>query len=196
MPVSAARPAEGRRTCRRPSPPGNVRTPTMDRMKSTKGAGYAATAALMLALAPLILALPASADPCDPGGSAAPARACPAPPGRPGPSAAPVPTAGSTVVPKSPSIPSGAAPAPRTSLAPAPAATPEPAPPVDAGALPPAEAPSAAASPAVGTPSPAAGPAAAATPASGDRGVPGAILLALGGLLVAAWAFLAIRKSA
>lgn len=195
MPVSAAGPAEGRRLCRLPSPPGNVRTPTMDRMKSTKGAGYAATAALMLALAPLILALPASADPCDPGGSAAPARACPTPPGRPGPSAAPVPAAGATVVPKSPSIPSGAAPALRTSVAPEPEATPKP-PPVDAGTLPPAEAPSATASPAVGTPSPAAGPAAAATPASGDRGVPGAILLALGGLLVAAWAFLAIRKSA
>ncbi len=45
-------------------------------------------------------------------------------------------------------------------------------------------------------PTPTADPAAIATQVSdrGVRGLPGAILLALGGLLVAVWAFLGLRK--
>ena len=98
-------------------------------MKPSKGSGYALTAALMLALPQLILALPDTAAPFDPKGVSVPARVCPTPPNRPIP--APVPTASAT-----------------------------------------------------------------ATQASDrdGRGLPGAILLAFGGLLVAVWAFLGIRK--
>ena len=167
----------------------------MDRVKTTKGAGNTATVALMLALGPLILALPAAAAPCGNGSGTGQERGCPIQPGRPGPPVAPGPTATATVVPKSPTIPPAAAPAPPASAAPNPAATAAPAPAVDPGILPPAEAPPATASPAAGAPTPAAGPAAAATQPSGDRGVPGAILLALGGLLVAVCAFLDIRKA-
>ena len=163
-------------------------------MKITKGASYTVTAALLLALTPLTLTLPAAAAPCDPKGVSVPARDCPTPPNRP--IQEPVPTASAAVVPAPPTIPSRTAPAPRISEAPAPAATPEETPAGGPGDVPPAE--TAPASPAGGTPmpTPAAGPAAGAAQASdrGVRAVPGAILLAFGGLLVAGWALLGLRK--
>lgn len=172
----------------------SCRAPRMDRVKTTKGAGYTLTAALMLALPQLILALPATAAPCDPKGVSVPARDCPTPPNRPVP--APVPVASATAVPASPSIPSVTVPAPRISEAPAPAATPEGTPADGPGALPPAEVAPASPSGAAPMPTPTADPAATATQASGrdGRGLPGGILLAFGGLLVAVWAFLSIRK--
>ena len=163
-------------------------------MKTTEGAGYAVTAALMLALPQLILALPATAAPCDPKGVSVPARDCATHPNRP--VRAPAPTASATIVPASPSIPSATAPAPRISEVPAPAATPEGTPADDPGALPPAEI--ASASPSGGAPTPPAGPAVTATEPSDRavRGLTGAVLLAFGGLLVAVWALLGLRKPA
>jgi hypothetical protein len=152
----------------------------------------------MLALPLLVLAPPATAAPCDSSGGSAPARICPAPPGRPGLGPKPVPTASAPAEPAA-VIPSGGVPAPRISGAPAPAATPGGAPDVDSGALPPEDVPPTTASPAHGAPSPApTGPVSPATQTSEDRGgrsVPGAVLLAFGGLLVAVWAFLNIRKA-
>ena len=61
------------RVFRQRSPPDSLRAPTMDRVKTTKGASYAAAAALMLAAVPLILAPPAAAAPCDHVGGIVPA---------------------------------------------------------------------------------------------------------------------------
>ena len=186
----------------------------MDRVKTTKGACYTIVAALMLASAPLILALPATGAPCDPVGGIVPALICPSSPDRPNPTETPVPTASATAVPASPTAPPGTAPAPRPSAVPAPAGTRAAAPTAGPGTQAPAENPPTVASPADGstaTPAPAtpapsapapsatAVPLAAESPAPGDldgRSVAGALLLALGGLLVIAWVFLDIRTSA
>ena len=181
----------------------------MDRVKTTKGACYTVTAALLLASAPLILALPATGAPCDPVGGIVPALICPTSPDRPKPKATPVPTATATSVPASPKAPPGRAPAPRPSAVPAPTGAQAPAPTADPGAQPSAENTPTIASPAddgTATPAPSApaptataGSLAAASPAPGDldgRSVTGALLLALGGLLVIAWVFLDIRTSA
>ncbi|WP_346927957.1 hypothetical protein [uncultured Arthrobacter sp.] len=179
-------------------------------MKTTKGACYTITAALMLASAPLILALPAAGAPCDPIGGIVPALICPTPPDRPKPKATPVPTASATAVPVSPSVPRVTAPSPRPSAVPVPAGTRAAAPTAGPGTQAPAGTSSTITSPAGGsTATPAAtvpsAPAPAATagaptaePAAGDldgRSAAGA-LLALGGLLVIAWVFLDIRTSA
>ena len=181
----------------------------MDRVKTTKGACYTVTAALLLASAPLILALPATGAPCDPAGGIVPALICPSSPDRPKPKATPVPTATATGDPVSPKAPPGRAPAPRPSAVSAPTGAQAPAPTADSGAQPPAgDAPtvsspadSSTATPAQPAPAPTATavPLAAAPPASGDlngRSVAGALLLALGGLLVIAWVFLNVRTSA
>ena len=70
--------------------------PTMDRVKTTKGASYTAAAALMLAAVPLILALPATAAPCDHVGGIVPALICPTPSNSPDPTATPAPTSSAT----------------------------------------------------------------------------------------------------
>jgi hypothetical protein len=196
------------------SPPGALRTPTMDRVKTTKGASYTIMAALMLASAPLILAMPATGAPCGPVGGIVPGLICPESPGRPNPTATPAPSASSTVAPVSPAVPTGTAPAPRSSAVPAPKGTQTAAPTAGPGAPPPAGVPPTSASPADGStaapaptstapsapaPSPAADPLAAKSAASGDldgRSVVGALLLALGGLLVIAWVAMDIRTSA
>ncbi|BCW65778.1 hypothetical protein NicSoilB4_05410 [Arthrobacter sp. NicSoilB4] len=179
-------------------------------MKTTKGACYTVTAALMLASAPLILALPAIGAPCDPVGGIVPALICPSSPDRPKPKATPVPTASATGVPTSPTAPPGKGPAPRPSAVPAPTGTQAAAAPTaDPGAQPPAGTSPTTTSPADGsmaTPAPSApaptataGVFAAESPASRDldgRIVAGALLLALGGLLAIAWVFLDIRTSA
>jgi len=205
----------GRQGSLRGSPPGTVRAPTMDRVKTTKGACYTVVAALMLASAPLILALPAIGAPCDPVGGIVPVLICPTPPDRPDPTATPVPTASATGAPASPSVPPGSAPAPRASGAPAPAGTLAGTPTAGPGAPPPAGIPPTTASPADGStatttaptatapsapaPTSTAGSLAAESPAPGDldgRSVAGALLLALGGLLVIVWVFLDLRTSA
>ena len=196
------------------SPPGTVRAPTMDRVKTTKGACYTIVAALMLASAPLILALPAIGAPCDPVGGIVPVLICPTPPDRPDPTATPVPTASATGAPVSPSLPPGSAPAPRASGVPAQTGTLAGAPTAGPASQQPAGVAPTTASPADGStatpvptatapsapdPSATAGSLAPASPAPGDldgRSVAGALLLALGGLLVIAWVFLDIRTSA
>lgn len=196
------------------SPPGALRAPTMDRVKTTKGASYTIMAALMLASAPLILALPATGAPCGPVGGIVPGLICPQPTDRPDPTATPVPTASATGAPVSPKAPPGTAPAPRLPAVPAPTGTQAAAPTAGPGTPPPAGDPAATASPSdhsTATPAPTvtapSAPApsetarslAAESPASGDldgRSVAGALLLALGGLLVIAWVFLDIRTSA
>jgi len=179
----------------------------MDRVKTTKGACYTVTAALMLASAPLILAFPATGAPCDPVGGIVPALICPTSPDRPKPKTTPVPTASATGVPASPKASPGKAPVPRPSAVPTGAQA--PAPTASTDAQPPAAVPPTVPSPADGStatpaqPAPAptatAVPLGAAPPASGEldgRSVAGALLLALGGLLVIAWVFLNVRTSA
>lgn len=182
----------------------------MDRVKSTKGACYTVTAALMLASAPLILALPATGAPCDPVGGIVPALICPASPDRPKPKATPVPTASASSVPTSPAAPPGTAPAPRLPAVPSPPGTRAAAPTADPGTQPPAgTSPTITSSADASTATPTAAPAApaptatagalAAEPASGGldgRSVAGALLLALGGLLAIVWVLLDLRTSA
>lgn len=177
----------------------------MDRVKTRKGACYSVAAALILASAPLILALPATGAPCDPAEGIVPALICPPPPDRPKPKTTPVPTATATPAPAAPTAPPVTAPARRASAAPAPA-VPRAAAPTAPGAQTSTENPQPITSPADGspaTPAPSApapaataGPVAAEPPASGDpdgRSLTGALLLAFGGLLAIVWVFLDIR---
>ncbi len=90
-------------------PAGRRRNPTMVRMNSTRKACYASAVALVLGATPLVLALPAAADPCGPAGLL-PAKFCPAPPTPGPPSATPSPSP--TVPGSSAPPPSGAAPSP------------------------------------------------------------------------------------
>ncbi|MDF9749042.1 hypothetical protein M2428_000472 [Arthrobacter sp. ES3-54] len=88
-------------------PAGRRRSPTMVRMNSMRKACYASAAALLLGASPLVLALPAAADPCGPAGLL-PAKFCPTPP-TPGPPSASL--SPSTTVPGSSAPPpSGSAP--------------------------------------------------------------------------------------
>jgi hypothetical protein len=123
----------------------------MDRVKTRKGARYTVTAALMLASAPLILALPATGAPCDPVGGIVPALICPPSPDRPKPKETPVPTASATVVPASPKAPTGRAPAPRPPAVPVPTGAQAPAPTAAPGAQAPAENPPTISTPADGS---------------------------------------------
>jgi hypothetical protein len=92
---------------------------------------YASAVALLLGASPLVLALPAAADPCGPAGLL-PAKFCPAPPTPGPPSASPSPSP--TVPGKSAPPPSGAAPSPAPPRKPS--ATPSPAQPTKPAQLP------------------------------------------------------------
>ena len=89
-------------------PAGRRCNPTMVRMNSIRKACYASAVALVLGASPLVLALPAAADPCGPAGLL-PAKFCPAPPTPGPPSASPTP---------SPTVPGNSAPPPSGAVPP------------------------------------------------------------------------------
>ena len=168
----------------------------MVRVKINKKAGYASAIALTLALTPLVLALPAVAEPCGTIGGVIPVLICPPAPTRPVASPTPSPTASSTAPPTTtPVVPPAQPPA---TPGPTPAAGRQAtvAPAADPGAVSPPAAP---AVPALPTATPSGNPGATAAPKTSeeeDGSVPGALLLALGGLLMTGWAAISLRRPA
>lgn len=192
--------------------------PTMVRMNSTRKASYASAVALLLAVSPLVLALPAAAAPCKSAGLL-PLKVCPASPTPGPPSASPAPRVtppGSTAPPSDPTPPQPPSQSPSQSQVPGQDAappTPGPAPSVSQGApTPPAtgavpvpatagssayQSPGAGQSPESATANPSAAAAGRVGPGpDGQGGLAGGFLLALSGLLIGLSAAIGLRRPA
>ncbi|WP_232082720.1 hypothetical protein [Arthrobacter sp. SO5] len=182
-------------------------------MRITKRAGYASAVALALAFPPIVLAVPAVAEPCGAIGGVIPVLICPipSPSGPPAPPApppmppAPAPPAGTAAPTTSarvlPPAPAPAAPEPAAALAPAATAgQPVTVPPaVDRSVPAPAEQ-TASAAPSFPAAAPRQAPGVPAEPPMSDAndggGAPGPFLLSLGGLLLMVWAGAGLRRRA
>ena len=191
--------------------------PTMVRMNSTRKTSYASVVALLLAVSPLVLALPATAGPCKPAGLL-PVKICPASPTPGPPSASPAPGVtppGGSAPPSDPAPPRPSQ-SPSQSQAPGQDAappTPGPAPSVSQGApTPPAtgavpvpatvgtsapQSPDAVPGPEPATAIPSAAAAGRVGPGPDGQGsLAGGFLLALSGLLIGLSAAIGLRRPA
>ena len=217
--VAERRPCPGKGDTQRPGFPGCRRwNPTMVRMNSTRKASYASAVALLLAVSPLVLALPAAAAPCKPAGLL-PVKICPASPTPGPPSASPAPSVtppGSTAPPSDPAPPQPPSQSPSQSQVPGQDAappTPGPAPSVSQGApTPPAtgsvpvpatagtsapQSPDAGQGPESATANPSAAAAGRVGPGPDGQGsLAGGFLLALSGLLIGLSAAIGLRRPA